>query len=145
MNELAIAPITDADVESVVALWQRCGLTRPWNDPASEIAFARRGQNATILTGRAHGALRATAMVGHDGHRGWIYYVAVDPELQGQDFGRAIMGAAEDWLRGQGVEKVMLMVRPDNTKVQAFYDRLGYDVQERVIYAKWLDGREMTP
>ena len=145
MSELAIAPITDADVESVVALWQRCGLTRPWNDPASEIAFARRGQNATILTGRAHGALRATAMVGHDGHRGWIYYVAVDPDLQGQDFGRAIMGAAEDWLRGQGVEKVMLMVRPDNTKVQAFYDRLGYDVQERVIYAKWLDGREMTP
>jgi ribosomal protein S18 acetylase RimI-like enzyme len=145
VNELAIAPITDADVESVVALWQRCGLTRPWNDPASEIAFARRGQNATILTGRAHGALRATAMVGHDGHRGWIYYVAVDPDLQGQDFGRAIMGAAEDWLRGQGVEKVMLMVRPDNTKVQAFYDKLGYDVQERVIYAKWLDGREMTP
>jgi ribosomal protein S18 acetylase RimI-like enzyme len=145
VSELAIAPITDADVESVVALWQRCGLTRPWNDPASEIAFARRGQNATILIGRANGALVATAMVGHDGHRGWIYYVAVDPELQGQDFGRAIMGAAEDWLRGQGVEKVMLMVRPDNTKVQAFYDRLGYDVQERVIYAKWLDGREMTP
>jgi ribosomal protein S18 acetylase RimI-like enzyme len=145
VSELAIAPITDADVESVVALWQRCGLTRPWNDPASEIAFARRGQNATILIGRANGALVATAMVGHDGHRGWIYYVAVDPDVQGQDFGRAIMGAAEDWLRGQGVEKVMLMVRPDNTKVQAFYDRLGYDVQERVIYAKWLDGREMTP
>ena len=145
MSELAIAPITDADVESVVALWQRCGLTRPWNDPASEIAFVRRGQNATILIGRTNGALVATTMVGHDGHRGWIYYVAVDPELQGQDFGRAIMGAAEDWLRGQGVEKVMLMVRPDNTKVQAFYDRLGYDVQERVIYAKWLDGREMTP
>ena len=145
MSELAIAPITDADVESVVALWQRCGLTQPWNDPASEIAFARRGQNATILTGRAHGALRATAMVGHDGHRGWIYYVAVDPDLQGQDFGRAIMGAAEDWLRGQGVEKVMLMVRPDNTNVRAFYDRLGYETQERVIYAKWLDGREMTP
>ena len=145
MNELAIAPITDADVESVVALWQRCGLTRPWNDPTSEIAFARRGQNATILIGRADGALVATAMVGHDGHRGWVYYVAVDPDLQRRDFGRAIMAAAEDWLRGQGVEKVMLMVRPDNTKVHAFYDRLGYDVQERVIYAKWLDGREMTP
>ncbi len=145
MSELAIAPITDADVESVVALWQRCGLTRPWNDPASEIAFARRGQNATILIGRADGALVATAMVGHDGHRGWVYYVAVDPDLQRRDFGRAIMAAAEDWLRGQGVEKVMLMVRPDNTKVHAFYDRLGYDVQERVIYAKWLDGREMTP
>ena len=55
------------------------------------------------------------------------------------------MAAAEDWLRRQGVAKAMLMVRPDNGHVQAFYDRLGYDVQERVIYAKWLDGRPMTP
>jgi ribosomal protein S18 acetylase RimI-like enzyme len=145
MTTLAISPIVDADVEAVIALWQRCGLTRPWNDPASDIAFARRGANATILTGRVSGALVATAMVGHDGHRGWVYYVAVDPDRQGKDFGRAIMAAAEDWLRARDVTKVMLMVRPDNVSVRAFYDRLGYDVQERVIYAKWLDGREMTP
>ena len=145
MAALTVSPIADADVEPVIALWQRCGLTRPWNDPASDIAFARRGANATILIGRADGALVATAMVGHDGHRGWVYYVAVEPDLQGKDFGRAIMAAAEDWLRGQGVTKAMLMVRPDNTSVQAFYDKLGYDVQERVVYAKWLDGREMTP
>ena len=105
----------------------------------------RRGPNATILVGRTGGALVATAMVGHDGHRGWVYYVAVDPDMQGKDFGRAIMAAAEDWLRQQGVEKIMLMVRPDNTKVRAFYDKLGYETQERVIYAKWLDGRPMTP
>jgi ribosomal protein S18 acetylase RimI-like enzyme len=142
---LSIFPITDADVESVIALWQRCGLTRPWNDPASDIAFARRGANATILVGRADNAIMATAMVGHDGHRGWVYYVAVDPNCQGRDFGRTVMTAAEDWLRQQGVTKAMLMVRPDNTEVQAFYDRLGYVVQERVIYAKWLDGRAMTP
>ena len=71
--------------------------------------------------------------------------MAVDPDHQGKDFGRAIMAAAEDWLRAQGLEKVMLMVRADNTKVRAFYDRLGYETQERVIYAKWLDGRPMTP
>jgi ribosomal protein S18 acetylase RimI-like enzyme len=145
MTKLHVTTITDADVEAVIALWQRCGLTRPWNDPASDIAFARRGTNATILIGRSADTLIATAMVGHDGHRGWVYYVAVDPDAQGKDFGRAIMAAAEDWLRQQGVTKAMLMVRPDNTKVQAFYDKLGYDVQERVIYAKWLDGREMTP
>ncbi len=145
MSSLVIAPITDADVEPVIALWQRCGLTRPWNDPAGDIAFARRGANATILIGRSAGVITATAMVGHDGHRGWVYYVAVDSDSQGKDFGRTIMAAAEDWLRSQGVAKVMLMVRPDNTKVQAFYDKLGYGAQERVIYAKWLDGREMTP
>ena len=145
MTGLAVSPITDADVPHIVTLWQRAGLTRPWNDPTNDIAFARRGANATILIGRSENKIAATAMVGHDGHRGWVYYVAVDPDHRGKDFGRAIMAAAEDWLRLQGVEKVMLMVRPDNKDVQAFYDKLGYDVQERVIYAKWLDGRPMTP
>jgi ribosomal protein S18 acetylase RimI-like enzyme len=145
MTTLAISPIADQDVAHVVALWQRCGLTRPWNDPAADIALARRGANSTILVGRADGRIVASALAGHDGHRGWVYYVAVDPDQQGKDFGRAIMAAAEDWLRAQGLEKVMLMVRADNTKVRAFYDRLGYETQERVIYAKWLDGRPMTP
>ena len=142
---LTISPITDADVEPVIALWQRCGLTRPWNDPGSDIAFARRGANATILVGRAANAIVASAMVGHDGHRGWVYYVAVDPDARRKDHGRAIMAAAEDWLRQQGITKAMLMVRPDNKQVQAFYDKLGYEKQERVIYARWLDGRPMTP
>ena len=142
---LAITDIADGDVAAVIALWQACGLTRPWNDPASDIALARRGPNSAVLVGRAAGAIVATAMVGHDGHRGWVYYVAVDPERQRNDFGRAIMDAAEDWLRVQGIAKVQLMVRPDNTNVRAFYDRLGYATQERVIYAKWLDGRPMTP
>jgi ribosomal protein S18 acetylase RimI-like enzyme len=145
VSKVSVASITDADVPAVIALWQRCGLTRPWNDPAGDIAFARRGANATILVGRADNAIVASAMVGHDGHRGWVYYVAVDPEHRKKDFGRAIMAAAEDWLRAQGVAKVQLMVRPDNTSVRAFYDRLGYATQERVIYAKWLDGRPMTP
>ena len=145
MAELSITPITDADVPHVIALWQRCGLTRPWNDPAADIALALRGANATILVGRTDGAIVASALVGHDGHRGWVYYVAVDPDHQKKEYGRAIMAASEEWLRAQSIEKIMLMVRPDNTKVQAFYESLGYDEQERVIFAKWLDGREMTP
>jgi ribosomal protein S18 acetylase RimI-like enzyme len=145
VSDLAVAPITDADVSAVTALWQRCGLTRPWNDPSADIAFARRGPNSTILIGRADGAIVASAMVGHDGHRGWVYYVAIAPDAQRKGHGRAIMAAAEDWLRQRGVTKVMLMVRPDNTQVQAFYETLGYDEQERVVYAKWLDGREKTP
>jgi ribosomal protein S18 acetylase RimI-like enzyme len=144
-TDLSIADITDADVPTVIALWQRCDLTRPWNDPASDIAFARRGENSTILVARTDGAVVASAMVGHDGHRGWVYYVAVDPDRQSTGLGRVIMTAAEDWLRTRGVAKVMLMVRPDNTRVQAFYETLDYEEQERVVYAKWLDGREMTP
>jgi ribosomal protein S18 acetylase RimI-like enzyme len=142
---LSIAPIEDADVVDVIDLWQRCGLTRPWNDPAADIALARRGPNSTLLIGRDGGAIVATAMVGHDGHRGWVYYVAVDPDRRISGHGRAIMNAAEQWLRQAGIAKLQLMVRPDNAKVQAFYESLGYDEQERIIYAKWLDGREPTP
>jgi ribosomal protein S18 acetylase RimI-like enzyme len=142
---LAIAPIADHDVAAVVALWERCGLTRPWNEPAADIALARRGDNATVLVGRDGGAIVATALVGHDGHRGWVYYVAVDPAHQKKGLGRIIMNAAEDWLRAAGIEKIMLMVRPDNTTVRAFYESIGYGEQPRVIFAKWLDGRPLTP
>jgi ribosomal protein S18 acetylase RimI-like enzyme len=142
---LAIAPLEDADIAAVIALWQRCGLTRPWNDPAADIALARQGANAAMLLGRDGEAVVASVLVGHDGHRGWVYYVAVDPQHRKRGFGRAIMTAAEDWLRARGIQKLLLMVRPDNTQVQAFYETLDYDEQERIVYAKWLDGRDPTP
>jgi ribosomal protein S18 acetylase RimI-like enzyme len=142
---LSIAPIADADIADVIALWRACDLTRPWNDPAADIALARRGPNSAILIGRDGDAMIATALVGHDGHRGWVYYVAVDPARREKGFGRAIMNAAENWLRARGIEKLQLMVRGDNTKVKAFYGSLGYLEQERVLFAKWLDGREPTP
>jgi ribosomal protein S18 acetylase RimI-like enzyme len=142
---LAIAPMGDADIAAVIALWQRCGLTRPWNDPAADIALARKGPNATVLVGRDDSGIVASALVGHDGHRGWVYYVAVDPDFRHKGYGRVIMDAAENWLRARGIEKLQLMVRPDNSQVQAFYQSLGYLEQERIVYAKWLDGREPTP
>ena len=122
---LTIDAISDADVEPVVALWQRCGLTRPWNDPHADIALARRRDNSTVLIGRESGAIVATVMVGHDGHRGWVYYVATDPERRAKGYGRAIMNAAEDWLRGAGIAKLQLMVRRDNAKAGAFYESSG--------------------
>jgi ribosomal protein S18 acetylase RimI-like enzyme len=142
---LAIAPIVDADVADVVALWQASGLTRPWNDPAADIALARKGSNATVLVGRDDGALVATVLAGHDGHRGWVYYLAVDPDHRHKGYGRTMMSAAERWLGEAGIEKLQLMVRPDNTIVKDFYQSMGYSMQERIIYAKWLDGREPTP
>jgi len=142
---IVIGDLADADVDGLAALWVRCDLTRPWNDPRADIAFARKSPNAAILVAKRDNALCASVMVGHDGHRGWLYYVAVDPDLQRSGVGRRMTQAAEDWLRQRGVAKVMLMVRPDNDAVQDFYKANGYDEQKRVILAKWLDGRPMTP
>lgn len=139
---LDIAEIADGDVATVIGLWQACGLTRPWNDPASDIALARRKPNSTILIGRDNGAIVATAMVGHDGHRGWVYYVATDPERRASGHGRTIMNAAEDWLRDAGIAKLQLLVRPENSGVAAFYNSIGFGEQKVLFFAKWLDGRE---
>jgi ribosomal protein S18 acetylase RimI-like enzyme len=144
-HALTIKAIEDGDTAEVIALWQRCGSTRPWNDPAGDIALARKETNATVLLGRYDGALVASVLVGHDGHRGWVYYVTVDPDHRFKGYGRVIMTAAENWLRARGIEKLQLMVRGDNAKVHAFYRSLGYYDQERVVFAKWLDGREPTP
>jgi ribosomal protein S18 acetylase RimI-like enzyme len=144
-HALSITAIEDSDIAEVIALWQRCGSTRAWNDPAGDIALARKETNATVLLGRDDGVLVASVLVGHDGHRGWVYYVTVDPDHRYKGYGRAIMTSAENWLGARGIQKLQLMVRGDNLQVRAFYESLGYYDQERVIFAKWLDGREPTP
>jgi ribosomal protein S18 acetylase RimI-like enzyme len=144
-STLNIAPIEDQDVAEVIALWHRCGSTRPWNDPAADIALARRGDNSTVLIGRYDGAVAASVMAGHDGHRGWVYYVTVDPDRRYRNFGGAVMSAAEAWLRERGILKLQLMVRKDNAQVHAFYQSIGYYNQETVTFAKWLDVRPPTP
>jgi ribosomal protein S18 acetylase RimI-like enzyme len=142
---LSISAIEDRDNPEVIALWQRCGLTRPWNDPEADIALARRRPNSTVLIGRDGATIVATAMVGHDGHRGWVYYVAVDPDHRAQGHGRTIMRASEDWLRRAGIAKLQLLVRRENTRAGAFYQSLGYSESQSIMFAKWLDGREPTP
>lgn len=141
LPRLNIRTYTPADRDTVIALWESCGLTRPWNDPAADIAFCVAKPESTILVGEADGRLVASVMTGHDGHRGWLYYLAVEPALQKSGFGRAMVDAAEAWLKAGGVPKVMLMVRPENTQVRAFYDALGYEEEPRVIFAKRLDGK----
>ena len=144
-RSLTITSIEDGDIPEVIRLWESCGSSRAWNDPAADIALARKEGNSTILLGRHEGTLMASVLVGHDGHRGWVYYVSVDPDHRFKGYGRDIMQAAEDWLRTRGIKKLQLMVRPDNAKVHAFYEQLGYYDQQRTTFAKWLDGRAPTP
>ncbi len=138
-QEIDIRVIADADIPRVVALWHASGITRPWNDPLQDIAFARRGPHSTILVACADGEIAGTVMAGEDGHRGWVYYVAADPTRQGDGVGRAVMAAAEDWLAKRGVWKVQLMVRGDNSAVQAFYSHLGYKLVDTVTFQKVIE------
>lgn len=138
MTTLVIREIDDNDIDAVIDLWQGSGLTRSWNDPYTDIAFAREAANATILVAIADEKTVASAMVGHDGHRGAVYYVCVAPERRNEGLGRAIMDAAELWLRNRGVWKLNLMVRAENREVVEFYTSLGYSVEERVTMAKQL-------
>ena len=123
------------DEAAVVALWQACGLTVPYNDPVADFRFALGKTNSDILV---FDDVSGSVMVGHDGHRGWLYYVAVAPDRRRQGLGRVLVAAAETWLKERGVPKVHLMVRETNQAVAAFYQGIGYDPMPRINMQKWL-------
>jgi ribosomal protein S18 acetylase RimI-like enzyme len=126
---LVIRTFTKADEAAVVALWRAAGLTRPWNDPYADIARKQTVQPELFVVGELAGEVVASAMAGYDGHRGSIYYLAVDPAHQRQGHARAIMAEVERRLTAQGCPKLNLMVRRDNSAAVGFYQRIGYDEQ----------------
>ncbi len=128
-----------ADTEGVVALWERCGLTRPWNDPRKDIARKLATQRELFLVATCGGELIATVMAGYEGHRGWINYLAVDPERRRSGLGRQMMNEAEARLRALGCPKINLQVRADNRDAIAFYQRLGFAVDDTVSLGKRLE------
>lgn len=129
----------DGEEEAVIGLWEVCGLTRPWNEPKRDLDFARGKNNSEILVATKNDRVVATVMAGHDGHRGTIYYLAVDPPEQGNGLGRLAVAAAEAWLKDRGVWKVNLLVRRENAKVLGFYQALGYEPNDVVSLGRWLD------
>ena len=133
-----IRPYGDDDFAACAALWERCGLAVWYNDPARDIALWQRSDCAEIFVAVDSGTVVGTICCGHDGHRGWLYAVAVDPEHRRQNVGSRLVRQAEDWLGRQGILKVELMVRETNRKVIGFYAALGYVVTPRAVMARWL-------
>jgi ribosomal protein S18 acetylase RimI-like enzyme len=136
---MTVAPASTADRDPVIALWHTSGLTRPWNDPNTDFDLALANPTSTILLARDDSDLIGTVIVGFDGHRGWIYYLASDPQRRGEGIGRSLMAAAEEWLRELGCPKIQLMVRSDNSAAQGFYAALDYEVQDVVTIGRRLD------
>lgn len=135
---MIVGELAPAEGEAAVALWRACGLTRPWNDPHADLALALATPTTTILAGRIDGRLVATVMTGFDGHRGWVYYLAVSPDAQRGGHGAAMMRAAESWLRDRGVPKLNLMVRGDNLAATGFYEAIGYERSDVIVLQKFL-------
>lgn len=137
---MKIAELPAERYADAVALWHETGLTRPWNDPDADLQRALVGSTSTVLAAMDDdGSLFGTAMVGHDGHRGWVYYLAVQPSHRRQGVARVLMRACEDWVRSRGVPKIQLMVRHTNQDVIAFYTALGYVDGEVVVLGRFLD------
>ncbi len=134
-----IASLGPDDVTDAVALWTEAGLTRPWNDAVGDFLRAVAGPSSVVLGIREDGELVGSAMVGHDGHRGWVYYLAVAASARGRGLGRDLMAAAEAWLVERGLPKIQFMVRSDNTAVLDFYDHLGYAKQDCLVLGRRLD------
>jgi hypothetical protein len=131
--------LAEAESEAAVALWDEAGLIRPWNDARADIRLALAGPSSTILTAKADGRLAATVMVGWDGHRGWIYYLAVASDRRRQGLGARMLKAAEDWLRARAAPKLNLLVRAENAAVLGFYESLGYRRSDTVMLQRVLE------
>lgn len=127
-----IRPFHRADTEQVVALWHRSGLLSATNDPYRDIERKLLVDAELFLIGEQDGRVVASIMAGYEGHRGWLNYLAVDPERRRQGLGRLIVAAAEDLLRTKGAPKINLQIRTSNLEVIAFYRSLGY-LQDEVI------------
>jgi ribosomal protein S18 acetylase RimI-like enzyme len=125
-----------SDQRPVIALWKRCGLIVPQNDPKTDIDQKFLFQPGLFLVAEKAGQIAGTVMAGYEGHRGWINYLAVDPDLQRQGVGRMLMQQAEERLRLMGCLKINLQIRKGNETVIAFYERLGYTIDPVISMGK---------
>jgi ribosomal protein S18 acetylase RimI-like enzyme len=133
-----IRPFELPDQPLVVALWEECRLTRPWNDPHKDIARKLAVQPELFLVGVVNEAVIATVMAGYEGHRGWVNYLAVAHAFRGQGFARALMQHVEELLLRRGCPKVSLLVRTSNPEAIDFYRHLGYCQDAAVSLGKRL-------
>lgn len=136
---IIIQPATPSERGDVIALWEDAGLTRPWNDPGSDFDKAVSNPTSSILVAYIDDVLVGAVMVGYDGHRGWLYYLATNMQNRGADVGRTLIAAAENRLSNHGCKRIRLMVRDDNVSARGFYNAIGYERQDVIVLGRTLD------
>jgi ribosomal protein S18 acetylase RimI-like enzyme len=127
------------DQAEVIELWRACALVVPWNDPVKDIARKLKVDADLFLVGESRGEIVATVMGGYEGHRGWINYLAVSPQHQRKGYGREIMEFVEQRIQLKGCPKINLQIRGTNTQAAAFYQAIGYDIENVIGLGKRLE------
>lgn len=132
-------PFDKSDQQAVIDLWVDCGLVVPWNDPLKDIERKLKVDPDLFLVGELNGEIVASVMGGYEGHRGWINYLAVSPRHQRKGYGRLIMEAVELAIAQKGCPKINLQIRAENTDIAAFYQSIGYDIDNVIGLGKRLE------
>ena len=135
---MKIRPYQTSDLAQVFALWRACNLIIAANDPRKDIERKLAVSPELFLLGEFEGKVVASVMAGYEGHRGWINYLAVEPDHRRKSYGRLMMAAAEQLLDELGCPKINLQVRSANAAVVAFYASLGYATDDVVSMGKRL-------
>jgi len=136
---IQIRPYSESDEAAVAELWREVFPDSPsWNHPETDIRRKLSVQRELFLVATLDSEIVGTAMAGYDGHRGWVYYVAVSPRYRRQGIGAALMRHVEQGLASLGCPKLNLQVRASNHEVVSFYEKLGYAAEERISMGKRL-------
>jgi len=136
-SELVIRPYEETDQEQVIDLWHRCNLLVPWIDPVKDIQAKLKVQRELFLVGTIGDRVVATAMIGYV-NRGWVNYLAVDPNYRRHGIGRRVMKKAEEELSRLGCPKINVQIHTSNEGAIGFYESIGFRRDDVISMGKRL-------
>ncbi len=138
MKGMTVAPFVDADHrDQVMALWKTVfGYDAAHNEPGLVIDRKVAVADGLFFVGLVGSVVIGTIMAGYDGHRGWIYSLAVSHTHRRQGIGSRLVMHAEQALTSMGCMKINLQIMEGNESVAAFYSSLGYSVEKRISMGK---------
>ena len=138
MNKYNITIFEDKHRTQVIDLWKKCNLIKSWNDPNKDIDRKLKVNDNLFLIVEFNKVIIGSAMIGYDGHRGSLYYLAVDPEHQRKGVGKMLMKEIEKRLIEVGCPKINIFIRNSNIEVKEFYQSIDYEEQNCLVYGKRL-------
>ena len=138
MNNCKIKIFEEDYRDQILSLWQKCKLIKTWNDPNKDIDRKLKVKDDLFLVIEYNNLIIGSAMAGYDGHRGYVYYLAIDPIHQNKGFGKLLMDNIEKKLKEIGCPKINIFIRSSNINVKNFYKSIFYDEQDCLTYGKRL-------